>query len=186
MSDVVHYQNQARTDGALVTPSTPLPVAIASPSATVTSAREVSATFTPTAAAYSANDTMDVAKAFALIGPATGGKVYLVGTVLEIQTTGLQSGETSYNLQIYSVTPPSALADNAAWSLPSGDRASHLTTISLGTPVALGGTCKIEIDNINKLLTVPSGGSLYAYLVTVGGFTATAVARKVTLKTVAV
>lgn len=161
-------------------------VGVNNPFPVYSASREVSVSFTPAAAAYAANDVIEGAKEFALIGPTAGSRVFLVGTVLEIQTTGLQSGETSYNLQLYNVTPPSAYADNAAWDLPSGDRASHIATIPLGTAVDLGSTCKIEVNNINELLTIPSGGSLFAYLVTVGAFTATAVARKVTLKTVAV
>lgn len=145
--------------------------------------REVSVNYTPAAAAYAANDVIEGAKEFALIGPTAGGKVALFGTVLEIQAGALISGETSYNLQLYSATPPSAYADNAAWDLPSGDRATHIATIPLGTAVDLGSTCKIEVDNINKVLTVPAGGSWHAYLVTVGGFTAVATIRKVTLKT---
>lgn len=139
------------------------------------------ATFTPTAAAYSANDVMDVAKELTVVGPILGGEVMITSASLQVATTALQSGEASYDLQLYSVTPPSAHADNDAWDLPSGDRTAHLSTISLGTPVDLGSTLKIETDGINKQITVPAGGSLFAELVTVGGFTATAVARKVVL-----
>lgn len=180
MTGIVYFQDPDRVNGTPVSAENRFPVDSSG------AAREVSVTFTPAAAAYSANDIMDVAKAFANIGPSSGGQVYLVGTVLEIAAAALISGETSYNLQVYNVTPPSARADNAPWDLPSGDRTAHIATIPLGTAVDIGATCKIEVDNINKLLTVPDGGTLYAELVTVGGFTATAVARKVTLKTVAV
>lgn len=167
--------------------ATPLPVGVAPPTATTTAAYESSATFTPTAAtAYDANDVVDVAKEFTGVGPTSGGKVFLVGTVIEIRASALISGETSYNLQLYNVTPPSAHADAATWDLPTGDLDAHIATIPLGTPVDLGSTLKLEVDSINKLLTVPAGGSLYGELVTVGAFTGAAVVRKVTLKTVGV
>lgn len=139
------------------------------------------ATFTPAAASYSANDVMDVAKELMSMGPILGGEVLITSAQLEIAANAPQSGETSYNLQLYSVTPPSAHADNDPWDLPAGDRAAHICTIPLGTPVDLGSTLKVETDFINKQITVPSGGSVFAELVTVGAFTATAVTRKVTL-----
>jgi hypothetical protein len=144
------------------------------------------ATFTPAAAAYSANDVMDVAKTFASIGPAGGGEVLITTARLQIATTAVQSGETSYDLHFYSATPPSAHADNDAWDEPSGDRTTYLGKISLGTPVDIGSTLEIKTNGINEQITVPSGGTLYAELVTVGAFTATAVARKVTIHAVAI
>lgn len=142
--------------------------------------KTATATFTPAAAAYLANDCISIAQALAF-GAAAAGEFMITSAVLEVDTTALQSGETSYNLQIYNVTPPSAHADNDAWDLPSGDRAAHIATIPLGTPVDLGSTLKVETDGINKQITIPSGGTVYAELVTVGAFTATAVARKVAL-----
>jgi hypothetical protein len=142
-------------------------------------------TFTPAAAAYSANDTVDVAKEFTNIGPSGGGEVIITTAKLEVDHTAVISGETSYRLYLYSVTPPSALADNAAFDLPSGDRASFKGYVDLGTPVDLGSTLYVETSGINKQIAVPVGGSLFGYLVTNGGFTATAAARKVTLHSVA-
>lgn len=144
------------------------------------------ATFTPTATAYGGGDVIEGAKAFVGAGPSAGGAVLLVGTVLEVAHTALIASEAGYTLEIYSVTPPSALADNAVWDLPSGDRASHLASIALGTPVDKGSTLKVEQDfAASKMLAVPVGGSLFGYLVTAGAFTPTAAARKVTLRTVA-
>jgi hypothetical protein len=79
------------------------------------------------------------------------------------------------------VTPPSALADNAAWDLPSGDRASYVGSIALGTVVDVGSTLYVEQTGLTKQIIVPAGGSLFGYLVTNGAFTATAAARVVTL-----
>jgi len=143
----------------------------------------VSATFTPAAAAYSANDTMDVAKEFADIGPSAA-NIRILSSELEIDHTAVIAGETSYRLYIYSITPPGAPADNAAWDLPSGDRASFLGYIDLGTPVDLGSTLYVQVTDHNKDVKLAST-SLFGLLVTIGGFTATAAARKVKLHTVA-
>jgi hypothetical protein len=141
------------------------------------------ATFTPAAAAYLAGDIMQGARELTNIGPAGGGEVLIVNTRLRIDHTAVISGETSYTLHLYSVTPPSALADNAVWDLPSDDRASYMGSIALGTPVDLGSTLYVEQTGLAKQVTVPVGGSLFGYLVTNGGFTATAAARTVLIKT---
>lgn len=142
------------------------------------------ATWTPAAAAYSANDVMSTAQLLGSIGPRGGGEVIITSTSLQIAHTAIISGETSYSLALYNVTPPSALADNAAFDVPSGDREAFLGLLSLGTPVDLGSTLRIDLDGINRQITVPDGGAIYAYLVTIGAFTATAAARKVTIHTV--
>ena len=100
---------------------------------------------------------------------------------LEIDVTAVPSGMTSFNLHLYSVTPPSALGDNAAWDLPSGDRASYLGYISLGTPVDVGSTLYVQTTQVNKHVKL-AGTSLFAYLVTVGAYTPSAsVVKKITL-----
>lgn len=142
------------------------------------------ATFTPAAAAYLANDVMDVAKEFTNIGPAWLGSIMITTVELEVDHTAVISGETSYRLYLYSVTPPSAHADNAAWDLPAGDRAAFKGFIDLGTPVDLGSTLYVQTTEINKQLVCPATGSLFAELVTLGAFTATAAARKVTLHSI--
>ena len=145
------------------------------------------ATFTPAAAAYSANDVMSTAKEFQNIGPIVGGYIVITSASLLISETALQASEATYRLHLYNVTPPSAHADNDAWDLPSGDRASYLGFIELGTPVDLGSSLYVESNIINKQIKVPGaagGGSIWGELVTIAGFTATATARKVTLNSV--
>jgi hypothetical protein len=127
--------------------------------------------------AYTANDVVGTAtgstaaQALSAIGPSGGGEVLITSATLEIDVTAVPSGMTSFNLALYNVTPPSALGDNAAWDLPSGDRASYLGTLSLGSPVDIGSTLYVATDQINRQITVPSGAVLYGYLVTVGGYT---------------
>lgn len=144
-----------------------------------------SAVFTPAAAAYSANDVMDVAKAFqwvdrnGLVFP--GGELKITSTSLQIATTALQASEAAYSLALFNVTPPSALADNAAYDIAAGDRAAYQGLLALGTPVDLGSTLEVDVDGLTKQISVGASGITYGTLITVAGFTATAVARLVKL-----
>ena len=138
---------------------------------------------------YAANDVIGAATgstaaiSFTLAGAATD--VMITSVALEIDITAVVAGMTSFNIALYSVTPPSALGDNAAWDLPSGDRASFLGLFSLGTPVDLGSTLYVETNQINKQITT-AGATVFAYLITVGTWTpAASSVFKVTLHSVA-
>jgi hypothetical protein len=98
------------------------------------------------------------------------GDILITSSELEIDVAAIPSGMTSFNMYFYSVTPPSALADNSPFDIPAGDRASFLGKISLGTPVDEGSTLYIRTDQVNSHLS-PAGTSIFAYLVTVKGFT---------------
>lgn len=143
-----------------------------------------SSTATPTNTAYGAGDVMGAVLEFENIGPAAGGEVLVTGTLLQVNHTALIASEAGYDLHLYSAQP-SAIADNAAWDFAVADRALYLGKISLGTPVDLGNTLRVDQTGVNKQVTVPAGGSLFGYLVTAAGFTPTAAARVVTLKTAA-
>lgn len=125
---------------------------------------------------YTAGDVVGAAAAaiaFPTMGPSEGGEVIITSLAFERDVTAVISGEASYRLHLYSVTPPSALADNAAFDLPSGDRAAYLGWIDIPTPTDLGSTLYVAVDGINKQVTLASG-SLYGYLATVGAYTPTA------------
>jgi hypothetical protein len=144
-----------------------------------------SASFTPAAAAYGAGDIMSVAQPFAFTyanGSAipAGSLIRILTAIVKIDQTALQASEAAYTLQCYSVTPPSAQADNAAWTLASADLPSYRGAIGLGTPVDLGAACYIKTPNVDLDIKL-STASLFAELQTVAGFTATAVARQVLL-----
>lgn len=144
--------------------------------------------FTPAAAAYGAADIIGVAQKIAFtyadgvtpIPPSS--IVRITAAILKIDQTAIISGETSYSLALYNDTPPSARADNDVWTLASADLSSYRGTIALGTPVDAGAACYVRIDGINMDIKLKSGAtSLYAELVTAGAFTATAVARQISL-----
>lgn len=156
-----------------------------------------SATFGPSATITRTNDT-NVYAANDVIGAATGstaaqtfavaagaGEYTITCASLEIDASAIISGETTYQLQLYNVTPPSALGDNAAWDIPSGDRTAALgPPINLGTPADLGSTLMVEQCNLNKQITTLSA-NVFGYLVTTGTYTPTASrVYKVTLHSV--
>lgn len=166
-------------------------VILANPSAVLaglgagTSGITATASFTPAAAAYSAADIMDVAKEFAFTysnGAAipSGSLIRVLTTILKIDATALQASEGAYTLQCYGVTPPSTQADNDAWTLASGDLPSYKGSISIGTPVDLGAALYVKSAGVDLDIKL-TGTSLFAELQTVAGFTATAVARQVSL-----
>jgi hypothetical protein len=79
---------------------------------------------------------------------------------------------TSFRLHLYDNTPPSALADNAAWTFTAADRAVYLGYIDIGSPALQGTALYCQVDAVNKQLE-PGIGSvgIYGYLVTNGAFT---------------
>ena len=141
--------------------------------------------------AYTANDVVGAATGstaaleFTGMGP-VGRDIRIVGCELLISASAVISGETSYKLHLYNVTPPSALGDNAAWDLPSGARASYLGAIDLGTPADIGSSLFIETASLTKHVKLEKNGTLFAYLVTVGAHTPTSArVYKITLHALA-
>lgn len=152
------------------------PGAIITGSVTVASSgasSAVSLTRTNDTNAYTANDVIGAAtgSTAALTFALNAGQFMLTSVSLEVDIAAVVSGMTSFNLELYNVTPPSALGDNAAWDLPSGDRASYLGVINLGTPVDLGSTLYVSTAQVNQQIKIAAGGSLFGYLTTVGGWT---------------
>lgn len=98
-------------------------------------------------------------------------EVMITSSALEIGLSAVPSGMTSFELALYSCTPPSALGDNVAYTVPSGDRSCYLGKISLGSPAAYTSSLEVETDFINRSITAPSGGVVYGYLITDGAYT---------------
>lgn len=147
-----------------------------------------SADFTPAASAYGAGAVMDVPKELifkdrndVVVPP--GSLIRILATVLKIDQTALQASEGAYSAYLYSVTPPSAQADKATWTLASADLASYRDALSLGTPVDLGAAChiKTQLTDRQDIKLATGKSSLWARLVTTPAFTPTAVARQLIL-----
>lgn len=176
--------SQAMAFGTLDGPATqvdasnPLPVSGAPVGITA------SASFTPVAGVYSANDIISVAQEFVFTfadGRAipSGSLIRILDVIIKIDQTALQASEGAYALQCYSATPPSGQLDNAAWSLASADLSVYRDVINIGTPVDLGAACylKTRVDAEIKL----TGTSLFGELQTLAGFTLNAAARQILL-----
>lgn len=148
------------------------------------------ATFTPAAAAYSANDIMDVAKTFTWVdkngNTFGGGALIITSAELVISESAIQSGETSYTLQKFSAARAVPLADNAASDVAVADANIYQHRTDIGSPVDRGAILSVKANSINEQIMVPATGVTIGELVTNGGFTATATTRKVTLHSVAV
>lgn len=133
----------------------------------------VSLTRTNDTNAYTAGDVIGTAtgSTAALTFAVKPGQFMITGVSIEVDISAVVSGMTNFNLELYNVTPPSALGDNAAWDLPSGDRASYLGVVNLGTPVDVGSTLYVYTAQVNQQVLVPAGGNLFAYLTTAGAWT---------------
>jgi len=130
--------------------------------------------------AYTAGDVVGAAAAaitFADIGPDFG-VISITDADLRVDVAAVPAGMTSFRLHLYSVTPPSALADNAAWDLPAGDRASYLGYIDIGSPVDVGATLFVQTAGTGSKTIEVKAGKVFGYLVTNGGFTPSSAAVK--------
>lgn len=135
---------------------------------------------------YTANDVYGNIIEFPSIGTA-GSNILLTSVDILFALASIPSGMTSFTLFIYNVSPPSAFQDNAAFSVPSGDRASILTPrgISLGTAFLAtgGGTVATEVTNLSLQYQLLSGStSLFGYLVTSGAFTPAAISEQFVIR----
>ena len=130
--------------------------------------------------AYAAGDVVGATAAaitFADIG-ATFGHIVITDADLRIDVAALPSGMTTFRLHLYDATPPSALADNAAFDLPAGDRVNYLGYIDFDQIVDVGSTLYVQMTGVNKKLKMGSEPNLYGYLVSTSGFTPSSAAVK--------
>jgi hypothetical protein len=135
---------------------------------------------------YTGGDVVGGAITFASAGPTAGGNLIITSAELELDVTAIPAGMTSFNLYLYNVTPPSATADNSPFDLAVGDRASFIGKIAMGSPVDEGSTLYSRVDQVQAHILAASG-SVFGYLVTVGGYTPAANSEvyKVTLHAIA-
>lgn len=156
-------QNLTTLNTSLTAANTQLPT---TPSGSVT----VSITRPANQTAYTAGDLVGGAITFAT-GLTSGQRGMITSVDLMPQIGAVPSGMTSFFLHLYSVTPPSAAADNNLWDIPSGDRASYLGYVSVGTPVDVGSTLYCQTDAVNRPFQLSGSANLFGYLVTTGGYT---------------
>lgn len=148
------------------------------------------ATFTTGTTAYAANDVVGASGASGALDLGAVGRsannILVTSVELEIDSATIISGETSYILYLYNVTPPSAINDSSPFTLGAGDRAAFLGKVSLPNVVVEGvttATLYARLDGINQHVLL-AGTHLFGYLVSVGAFTPTARVYKITIHTV--
>lgn len=166
--------------------SNPLPIGSAGGGASA--GYSASASFTPAAAGHTAPASVGVAAEFVWLDkdgnpPPTG--AHLIITSADLIIAGASAEATAWRLEKFSVTPPSALADTGAWVLPSGDRASYLGHVDLGTAVDKVDTQWVQTDGINRHIKL-AGVTSFGYLTNLTTLTPAAVAHTVALRAIAV
>jgi hypothetical protein len=125
-------------------------------------------------------DSTSTTAAMQFVGIGTaGGVIRITGSRHEIDVASLPSGLTSFRLHVYSATPPSAYVDNVAWDLPAGDRPYYLGYVDLGSPVDVGSTLYVQQTGLDYDFVLTTA-DLFAYLVTNGTYTPSALAVKTT------
>jgi hypothetical protein len=164
-----------------VSPSSPLPVNISdSTGSSITvdgKAYRAAVTITrpSNTTAYTAGDLIGDTGGSAIITlpniGASGGYVLLQSVRLLIGSTSVPSGMGAFRLHLYTATP-TAIADNAAFDLVSGEVANYAGYIDLPTPQDLGSTLFTQTDYCGTAVKLASAStSLFAELETRGAFT---------------
>jgi hypothetical protein len=126
-------------------------------------------------APYAAGDVIGAASGSAIItfpevGP-SGGYVQIQSVRLLINSGTLPTGIGALRLHLYS-SAPTAIADNAAWELPAGDRAAYMDSIDLPTPIDYGSTLFCKADFNGQLFRLGAGvTSMFGLLQTINGAT---------------
>lgn len=125
--------------------------------------------------AYTAGDVVGDTSGSAIItlsniGP-TGGFVLIQSASLVFSDTAVISGMGAYRLHFYNASP-TAIVDNAAFDLVSGERSSYVGYIDFATPVDFGSSLYTQVDFPGRLIQLASGSStLFAELETKGAYT---------------
>jgi hypothetical protein len=164
--------------GRTVSTTDPLPVGDTGGSLTVDGkAYRAAVTITrpSNTTAYTAGDVVGDTGGSAIItlpsiGP-SGGYVLMQSVRLLIGNTSVPSGMTGFRLHLYTASP-TAIADNAAFDLVSGEVANYAGYVDLPTPQDLGSTLFSQADYCGTAIKLASASTtLYAELETRGAFT---------------
>lgn len=107
---------------------------------------------------------------FTSVGP-SGGYVLVQSVELFIGSTSVPSGMGAFRLHLYTASP-TAILDNAAFDLASGEVANYVGYVDLPTPQDFGSTLYSQADYPGRLIKLASAStSLFAELQTIGGYT---------------
>ena len=127
------------------------------------------------ATAYTAGDVVGDTGGSAIIsltaaGP-SGGFVIIQSISLVFSDSTVPSGMGAFRVHMFSASP-TAIADNAAFDLLSGDRATYMGYIDLPAPQDLGSTLYTQTDYPGRLIKLAAASTtLFAELETRGAYT---------------
>jgi hypothetical protein len=125
--------------------------------------------------AYTAGDVVGDTGGSAILtlinaGP-SGGFVIVQSASLIFSDSSVPSGMGAFRVHFYSASP-TAIADNAAFDLVSGERATYMGYIELPTPQDLGSTIYTQVDYPGRLLKLAAAStSIFAEIETRGAYT---------------
>ena len=125
--------------------------------------------------AYTAGDVVGDTGGSAIItlasaGP-SGGFALVQSISLVFSDSVVPAGMGAFRVHLYSVSP-TAIADNAAFDLVSGERDTYMGFIDLPTPQDFGSTVYTQTDYIGRLVKLAAASSsLFAEIETRGAYT---------------
>ena len=125
--------------------------------------------------AYTAGDVVGDTSGSAIltlanVGP-SGGYVLIQSAALIFSDSSVPSGMGAFRVHLYSASP-TAIADNAAFDLASGERASYMGFIEFAAPQDLGSTIYTQVDYPGRMIKLAAASStLYAEIETRGAYT---------------
>jgi len=125
--------------------------------------------------AYTAGDVVGDTGGSAILtltnaGP-SGGFVIVQSASLIFSDSSVPSGMGAFRVHLYSASP-TAIADNVAFDLASGERATYMGYIELPTPQDLGSTIYTQVDYPGRLLKLAAAStSIFAEIETRGAYT---------------
>lgn len=102
-------------------------------------------------------------------GP-SGGTVLITKALLQVPLAAIPSGMANFRAHFYNANP-TGINDNAAYNLPSGDRAKHLGYVEFTTPEDLGDTLKSQNDLASQFKLATGATSFWIILETRGAYT---------------
>ena len=117
--------------------------------------------------------------------PIAGQWVVITDIDIIFNFSALPPGMAGFKLYLYQITPPSAVGDTGAYSLPPVDRASiiYYDGLSIGNAKGANGAGSVVLQMNNINVAVPlNGTSFFAYLVSINPFTPAAASETATIR----
>lgn len=103
--------------------------------------------------------------------------LYLMSVILRIDVASLPSGMVGFYLHLYNALTAVELTDNDPMTFLTADKAKYLATITLDAPADKGDFLWSRTGGIDTPIAL-NAGKVYGRLVTIGGYTPTALASK--------